>query len=831
MQEQEKELRLALICFGGISLAVYMHGVSKEILKLVRASRRLHSIHDRNARLAAGFFDAADAKDPEYDTEAVYFELLREIGRIVDLRVVVDIIAGASAGGINGTMLARALAHDLPMGSLRDLWLEQADVSQLLAGEARAKAWSKWFLVPFIWSLAKLKLILPEQDPEVRRKLSLFVRSRWFKPPLDGLRMSALMYDAIAGMGEAASPTASLLPLGQDLDLYVTLTDFYGYRQVMQIHSPPLVGEVEHRHVLHFNCRHWPDGPVETEFDLAHAPALAFAARATSSFPGAFPPAEIAEMDRLLADRRIAWPGRAEFLARHFEAYGKAGENPATSSFIDGSVLINKPFREAMGAIAGRPAHRQVDRRLVYIDPDPLKFGSAKPTRAPGFFSALRGALSDIPRNEPIGDELAALDAYNERVRRRRAIIDASRPRIARLVDAIARLPRDRAATAEEIRAWREAVNARVIRDAGFAYDGYVRLKLASVLSFVAQLIAGLCDAPERSPVARAADEIIQAWAESRAIEPELVSGAPVEGAGASDAAPPRWVAFLLAFDLDYRLRRLHFMIQGQNRLYRLRDAPGWDGIETATIDGLKRELYRVLVSLRRRESPAFVSDATRTMAQQLFGVAPSAEESRRPGDYARAFVQDHGTEIDALVRALAREIGLDATTQELDRLLATMEPGVWSDAARREVLVNYLGFPFWDLLTFSITSWRDSSEYDEILVDRISPEDARAVMPGGEPCRLKGVEFGHFGAFLSRAYREHDYLWGRLNGIDRLIDIVCDAAGIDAANPAPGAPGAPDIAALKKRAFTIVLDAEAPHLPHSTDLIATLRREIEKLG
>ena len=37
---REKELRIALVCFGGISLAVYMHGVSKEILKLIRASLR-----------------------------------------------------------------------------------------------------------------------------------------------------------------------------------------------------------------------------------------------------------------------------------------------------------------------------------------------------------------------------------------------------------------------------------------------------------------------------------------------------------------------------------------------------------------------------------------------------------------------------------------------------------------------------------------------------------------------------------------------------------------------------------------------------------------------
>lgn len=38
----ERELRLALVCYGGVSLAVYMHGITKEILKLVRASRASH---------------------------------------------------------------------------------------------------------------------------------------------------------------------------------------------------------------------------------------------------------------------------------------------------------------------------------------------------------------------------------------------------------------------------------------------------------------------------------------------------------------------------------------------------------------------------------------------------------------------------------------------------------------------------------------------------------------------------------------------------------------------------------------------------------------------
>ena len=72
---REKELRIALVCFGGISLAVYMHGVTKELLKLIRASRALHGIVDRSRRATSTFFNAADRSDPEYDTEQVYFDL------------------------------------------------------------------------------------------------------------------------------------------------------------------------------------------------------------------------------------------------------------------------------------------------------------------------------------------------------------------------------------------------------------------------------------------------------------------------------------------------------------------------------------------------------------------------------------------------------------------------------------------------------------------------------------------------------------------------------------------------------------------------------------
>ncbi len=89
----------------------------------------------------------------------------------------------------------------------------------------------------------------------------------------------------------------------------------------------------------------------------------------------------------------------------------------------------------------------------------------------------------------------------------------------------------------------------------------------------------------------------------------------------------------------------------------------------------------------------------------------------------------------------------------------------------------------------------------------------------------MKGIGFAHFAAFLSRAYRENDYLLGRLHAVDRLIDIVCDSAGIDPAQSPI------DIAGLKRRAFTRVLDAEEKGLTQSAALIAALRRCVAALG
>ncbi len=818
---REKELRIALVCFGGISLAVYMHGVSKEILKLVRASRALHAIADRSRRATSTFFDGADRSDPEYDTEPVYFDLLREVGRQIELRVLVDIISGASAGGINGAMLARALSHDLPMNPLRKLWLDNADVSVLLASEARAGNWSKWFLKPLIWAAAATGQVAAIKDLEVRQKLSLFVRSRWFKPPLDGRVMARLMYEGVTSMGEGKYAGASLIPTNQSLELFVTLTDFYGYPQLVQIHDPSLIHELEHRHILHFKYRRHPSGEVESDFGLDNAGALAFAARATSSFPGAFPPARIVEMDEVLAERHASWPRRAEFVANSFPDHIRADIDPTVASFIDGSVLNNRPFQEAIAAIHGRPAYREVDRRLIYIDPHPPLAPAHQTRGVPGFFTTLRGALSDIPSSQPVAEELNRVIEFNEQVRRLRAIIDSARPHVSELVSKVVTSPFDSALSSQDLRRFRERVNAQVAVDAGFAYQAYVRLKLASVRSFGAELIVKLRGVNPQSPLARVVSQIIEVWAVRKGVVFERADSKALEFEDASAEHVAPWVQYLLAFDVKYRVRRLHFLIEGQNRLYLLIEQKRLTGFDPRVVDRLKRQFYDRLEAIRRRENAEFYSEAARELVADIFPASASGDEIKHIDDYAHRFVAERGVEIDRLIDRLVGEIDLNASTRELDELLASLDPAEWHPQARREVLINYLGFPFWDVLTLPITSAREIGELREILIDRVSPDDAHALKGLEAGIGLRGIGFGHFAAFLSRSYRENDYLLGRLHALDRLIDIICDAAGVDPANSPLG------VRALKQRGFAQILDAEEKFLTHSSDLIAAIRNQI----
>ncbi|USU05856.1 patatin-like protein [Sphingomonadaceae bacterium OTU29LAMAA1] len=758
---REKELRLALVCYGGISLAVYMHGITKEVWRLVRASRAYHA-----GEPAAG------------GSQGVYRVLIEEIEGLADLklRVLADIVAGASAGGINGIFLAQAITTGQSLEPLTDLWLTSADVEALIDSDAApASRFSKMWALPLAWVAAgrsadTVEALDEATRDEVRTKLSHFVRSRWFEPPFGGATFTGLLLDAFAAMADS-EVGPRLLPDGQPLDLFVTVTDFTGHPERLRLNSPPEVLETEHRLVLAFSD-HAANGTIGA------IPDLAFAARATSSFPGAFPPFTVGELDGVLANRSIAWPERTAFLKRALPRQFAANQ-VENAVLIDGSVLANAPFRPAIDALKERPARREIDRRFVYIDPSPgIKIRLGSGGEKPGFFQTILGALSDLPRQQPIRDNLDAIAERSARIDRMQGIVTALRPAVEEEIEHLFghTLFLDRPTPARLI-AWRRRAQTAAATRSGYSYAAYGHLKLSGVVQAIAALLYQVGGELGQ-----------QRWRRIRtaiegAIDERGFGGVAPSFSGKESAAT---IDFLRTFDIGFRIRRLRLMAR------RLGEIEA-DNVETTP---MREAIYASLAAYLDRQR----ADSHPQLRQQV----------------RRLRSNEAGLLLDALGEALDLS-SLDAKTdQRLADAFATLDKGV-----RRALLLAYLGFPYFDAATLPLLQGEGLDEFDPIKVDRIAPDDATSIRSGGAEATLKGIQFNSFGAFFSRAYRENDYLWGRLHGAERMIDICVSTL------PASVRMKAGRVAAIKRAAFHAILDEEEPRLTAIPSLIASLRREV----
>ena len=195
---------------------------------------------------------------------------------------------------------------------------------------------------------------------------------------------------------------------------------------------------------------------------------------------------------------------------------------------------------------------------------------------------------------------------------------------------------------------------------------------------------------------------------------------------------------------------------------------------------------------------------------------------AKRPILWAANFAEAVGHGIDApgiLMNMAAEKRALIQIDKLVDEKLFTALAGL-SPEPQRIILLGYLGYPLYDIATLPMLQGEGLDEFDPVKVDRISPEDALTIRKGGAAATLKGIEFNNFGAFFSRAYRENDYLWGRLHGADRLIDILISSVS------ETDEFGAALTLDFKKRAFIAILDQEEPRLQKIAPLILSLRGE-----
>ncbi|HET7572449.1 MAG TPA: patatin-like protein [Gaiellaceae bacterium] len=694
-----RELRFALVCYGGVSLAIYMHGIAKELERLVRASHRFVA-GDGSNPFPAGCVEHAYA-------EALRRRAARDGG--VRTRVVVDVVSGTSAGGINGVCLAKAVAQDLEQGPLTDLWLRNA-------------------------ALGKLLLKRPGL------------------PPLAGNRMLGWIRAAFRAMEERPLGT-TLMPPGLALDLFVTTTDLHGYPRRIPLAGPPTVESVVNRIPVHFRY-------LDGAGDFGDDDALGFAARATSSFPGAFPPARIAD----ISDE----PTRLHFADRYLPDYGLNGFPAEKTWFADGGILDNYPFRAAVDAIPGKPAATETDRKLLFVEPDPAGRFPPPDGAQPGIRETVWAGLSTLPRRQPIARALDELRDYNEAVRRLAAMEDAVRPAAAAFGKGQLAGGWDAANTAANEHA-----------AASPAYRAYLRLKLVDVVERTSEALCGLLGYPRESQQALFVAAALQRWAARR----ELYA--------AGESLSDDQLAFLQTFDLDYKRRRLGFAIRRASALYGEADRE--------PLNRLKRRLYVLLCELRTVLERADVAPAV-AAAEAIFAAPQLAGHLE---DWSvDAFLDTRMETIDGARDQLAA--ALDAQLAGFGRRCwdaVVEETSALPERLADDLRAHLAGFPLWDAAVFPARRLAGVVELDEVEVFRVSPLDAtrlappppdrfsRALALAGAAARrvlrrppkrlpaaaakLRGVAIAHFGGFFLRRWRENDYLWGRLDGAERLLAVL----------------------------------------------------------
>ena len=246
---------------------------------------------------------------------------------------------------------------------------------------------------------------------------------------------------------------------------------------------------------------------------------------------------------------------------------------------------------------------------------------------------------------------------------------------------------------------------------------------------------------------------------------------------------------FFREHDIGFRIRRL--------RLLARRLARDWEADPEIPDDALeagRETIYQILSLYFEKEGLRALGDTFSEAAEGALG-DPSA---------LLDLVED---------KRLLPDID-DRAEEMLAEALADMPANL-----KRRMLFAYLGFPFYDVATLPLLRNEGLTEFDPVKVDRISPDDARSIREGGTLATLRGIEFYNFGAFFSRAYRENDYLWGRLHGAERMIDIVCST--IDHKLPEPACRD------FKRRAFLAILDEEEAASRCSSSLIGQIRDEV----
>jgi patatin-related protein len=677
-----QEIRLAVVLNGGVSLAVWISGVTHELNRLVQASRRR----------------GAPGAPPD-----AYADLLT----VLEADARIDVIAGTSAGGINGGFLALGLVHGCDLTGLRDLWQDQGALSTLL------------------------------RNPRQKDQPSL-LRGEYFHQELE--KAYGKVWPDRRGCAA---------PDGETVDLFLTGTLWEGRRSFFADDMGRRITEVDHDATFHFTSD--PDTLSEARENSVrgdlHDPTvtaqLAVASRCTASFPVAFEPFPVNVDDDAVQLPDGRWPsdaGRTNFRRSQF--------------VIDGGILRNKPVRPAIDAVYRQPADQQVRRILAYVVPDPGEpaTGHGKPavTDLPGAADVALGVMTRLRSTDSVADELAEIERRNhETAHRRRA-----RDRLAHML-VLAAAPG----------------STPGVDLAASAYPGYLEVRRDDTARSVARL---LLSAPRSRPWTQRelASEMRDLATES---DFPFIPQDDLETAMNADPQHWRWG--------QATVRRLgDLVLDVLKRAVWL--APLTDG-DRATIVAQRGRTHEILRRLRHERAilddywrtaplPDRSGELTATPAElaalrEALAKLAAAWDTARPDDgmttTLRQLAHDLATcllDAGVALRSIARgpRAAVDRDGSEQERLRALVELLLPDGATAEDVLRSMVRL---EVMHVAFSGVSDIAEQGVELV-QISAlrEDL-----------VTGIQLHHFGAFYRESWRANDWLRGRVDGCEQLVQML----------------------------------------------------------
>lgn len=626
--------RFATVMNGGVSLAVWMGGVTHEMERLIRCHRN-------------------------GPTPTVWFEFAES----VETRVLIDIVAGTSAGGINGTLLATAIGRGARLPDLKGVW--GAD------GKLQRPA-----------LLHKKHL----------RKPNSILDGRFFADQVS----THLAEVASDGQDEWAD----------DVTLLVTSSALSGKSNV----GVDVLGRefraADHRRVYRFESRASPRR-WHTELGMAppaplndfHAAAaeLAVAARSSAGFPVAFEPQDESP---LLAKMRIVGRGSPSWL-------------------IDGGVLDNAPIGALIDELCRKPRVDAGTRWITYVVPTmdaeqkelPTGPGTARPS-----WTAIPGRLVSLWRESDLRQDVEDLqDLAGTTNTSSQPAEDLINPALSILDDL-------------------ETVGVRLL-------TAYRRTRAY-------QNVVEIDDVPEqlstRKPLDRTSIDAALATLDLAWIP--AAGPAPTED-GTRPALTPRRTFPGVGDRWQWGVSAAQRLVFWMSRDARRRPAQ----LSAATVE----ELAKIAWQLDE------LSGAVRAQRQKVAAENPRTQASL--AIISQAYVTSQSlTDLDGLI---VEAVGLWAIGRKLP------VDAAWARLLATEVIVN-------------ATSWDEGITLPPFKFLMISPEtpyeetglhlkNLAENTPGWGSAKLYGTRFGHFGAFVTKEWKEWDWRWGRIDGAFALVDAL----------------------------------------------------------